>query len=141
MLCKICLQFISSVPTWSNSCLKFKFKTRESISLEPAKILIYNWSLLFWTHITKGHSLCKQCLHDLQFMKKGYSSSNLSKLARTDISCQFMKRRSLCRTVYKMNSNVSTVVEFLRWWVLKSKIFDVKNQLNFFKKKSLRISI
>ena len=37
-------------------------------------------------------SLCKQCLHDLQFMKKG-SSPNLSKLARADI-------RSLCKTVY-----------------------------------------
>ena len=24
--------------------------------------------------LTKGHSLCKQCLHDLQFMKKGSSS-------------------------------------------------------------------
>ena len=46
---------------------------------------------------TKGHSLCKQCLHDLQFMKKGSSSPNLSKLARADISCQFMKTRSLCR--------------------------------------------
>jgi hypothetical protein len=40
----------------------------------------------------KGHSLCKQCLHDLQFMKKGSSSLNLSKLARADISCQFMKK-------------------------------------------------
>ena len=30
---------------------------------------------------TKGHSLCKQCLHNLQFMKKGSSSPNLSKLA------------------------------------------------------------
>ena len=47
----------------------------------------------------KGPSLCKQCLHDLQFMKKGSSSQNLSKLA----SCQFMKTRSLCRTVYTMN--------------------------------------
>ena len=53
--------------------------------------------------IPKGHSLCKQCLHDLQFMKKGSSSPNLSKLARADISCQFMKTRSLCRTVYTMN--------------------------------------
>jgi hypothetical protein len=49
---------------------------------------------------TKGHSLFKQCLHNLQFMKKGSSSPNLSKLARADISCQFMKTRSLCRTVH-----------------------------------------
>ena len=49
-----------------------------------------------------GHSFCKQCLHDLQFMKKGSSSPNLSKLARADISCQCMKTRSLCRPVYKM---------------------------------------
>ena len=55
---------------------------------------------------TKGHSFCKQCLHDLQFrqfMKTGYSLPNLSKLARADINCQFMKTRLLCRTVYKMN--------------------------------------
>ena len=32
-------------------------------------------------------------------MKKRSSSLNLSKLARADISCQFMKTRSLCRTV------------------------------------------
>jgi len=36
-------------------------------------------------------------------MKTRSSSTNLSKLARADISCQFMKTRSLCRTVYKMN--------------------------------------
>ena len=51
----------------------------------------------------KGHSLCKQCLHDHQFMKKGSFSPNLSKLARADISRQFMKTRSLCRTACKMN--------------------------------------
>ena len=33
---------------------------------------------------SKGHSLCKQCLHHLQFMKKWSSSPNLSKLARVD---------------------------------------------------------
>ena len=75
--------------------------------------------------LSKGHSFCKQCLHDLpimkprfslpnlsklaradisyQFMKTRSSSPNLSKVARADISCQFMKTRSLCRTVYKMN--------------------------------------
>ena len=52
---------------------------------------------------TKGHLFCKQCLHDLQFMKTRSSSPNLSKLARVDISCQFKKTRSLCRTVYKIN--------------------------------------
>ena len=51
----------------------------------------------------KGHSLCKQCLHNLQFMKMRSFSPNLSKLARADISCQFMKTRSLCRIFYKMN--------------------------------------
>ena len=45
----------------------------------------------------KGHSFCKQCLHDLQFKKTRYSSPNLSKLARADISCQFKKTRYLCR--------------------------------------------
>ena len=48
---------------------------------------------------SKGHSFCKQCLHNLQFMKTRSSSPNLSKLARADISCQFMKTRSLCTTV------------------------------------------
>ena len=51
----------------------------------------------------KAHSLCKPCLHDLHFVKKESSSPNLSKLARADISCQFMKTKSLCRTVYTMN--------------------------------------
>ena len=32
----------------------------------------------------------------------GSSSPNLSKLAKADISCQIMKTRSLCRTVYSM---------------------------------------
>ena len=36
---------------------------------------------------TKGQSFSKQCLHHLQFMK-----TNFSKLARTDIRCQFMKQ-------------------------------------------------
>ena len=36
--------------------------------------------------VTKGHSFCKQCLHDLQFMKTRSSSPNFSKLARADIS-------------------------------------------------------
>ena len=34
---------------------------------------------------TKAHSLCKQCLHDLHFLKKGSFSPNISKLARADI--------------------------------------------------------
>ena len=45
----------------------------------------------------KGHSFCKQCLYILQFMKTRSFSPNLSKPARADISCQFMKTRSLCR--------------------------------------------
>ena len=45
----------------------------------------------------KGHLFCKQCLHELQFMKTRSSSPNLFKLARAYISCQFMKTRSLCR--------------------------------------------
>ena len=67
------------------------------IQLSLPGSLIEIW---FWA---KGYLLCKQCLHDLQFMKKGSSSPNLSKLARADISCEFMKTRSLCRTVYRMN--------------------------------------
>ena len=62
---------------------------------------------------TKGHSLCKHCLHDLQFMKKGSSSTNLSNLAKADIICQFMKTRSLCRTFYKMNGLLGFSVQIL----------------------------
>ena len=46
---------------------------------------------------TKGHSFCKKCLHELQFIEVRSLSPNLSKLAKADISCQFMKKRSLCR--------------------------------------------
>ena len=46
-------------------------------------------------------------------MKKGSSSPNLSKLARADISCQFMKTRSLCRTFYKMNGLLGFSVQIL----------------------------
>ena len=38
LLCKICLQFISSVLILSNSCLEFKLKKWESNTLEPGKI-------------------------------------------------------------------------------------------------------
>ena len=47
----------------------------------------------------KGHSLCKKCLQDLQLMKKGSSSPNLSKLARADISCQYKKQGTCADTV------------------------------------------
>ena len=60
-------------------------------------------SLYVSIFLPKGHSFCKQCLHDLQFIKTRSSSPNLSKLARADISCQTMKTRSFCRTVYNMN--------------------------------------
>ena len=48
-------------------------------------------------NVVNGHLFCKQCLHDLQFMKRRSSSPNISELARAGISCQFMKTRSLCR--------------------------------------------
>ena len=51
-------------------------------------------SCRFSIQIFKGHLFCKQCLHDLQFKK---TSTNLSKLARADISCQFKKTRYLSR--------------------------------------------
>ena len=60
-------------------------------------------SKIFWDsswqteRAAKGHLFCKQCLHGLQFNKTRYSLPNLSKLARADISCQFKKRRYLCR--------------------------------------------
>ena len=77
----------------------WKFNVHINVSKSP-EIVSKSNILKQWT---KGHSFCKQCLHDLQFMKTGSSLPNLSKLARSDISCQFMKTRSLCRTVYKIN--------------------------------------
>ena len=50
-----------------------------------------------YQEMCKGHSFFKQCLHDLQFMKTRSSSPNLSKLARADISCEFMKTMSFWR--------------------------------------------
>ena len=49
--------------------------------------------------IGKGHLFCKYCLHNLQIKKTRYSSPNLSKLARADISCQ----GTCAATVYKTN--------------------------------------
>ena len=49
------------------------------------------------------HLLCEQCLHNLHFLKKGSFSPNLPKLARAHISCHFLKKGSLCRTVFSMN--------------------------------------
>ena len=55
-------------------------------------------SLYVSIFLPKGHSFCKQCLHDLQFTKTRSSSPNLSKLTRA-VSCHFMKTRFLCRIV------------------------------------------
>ena len=53
---------------------------------------------------SKAHSLCKKCLHNLHCsLKKESFTPNLSKLTTADVSCHFMKTRSLCRTVYLMN--------------------------------------
>ena len=52
---------------------------------------------------TKAHSLCKHCLQNLHFLKKGSFSPNRPKLARADITYNFMQTRSLCRTIYSMN--------------------------------------
>ena len=51
----------------------------------------------------KAHSLCKQCLHDPHFLKRGSFSPDISNVARADISCHFMKTRSLCRTLCPRN--------------------------------------
>ena len=66
-------------------------------------LMLFKYLSRILSNLAKAHSLCKQCLHDLHFLKKRSYSPNLSKLARADISCHFMKTRSLCRTVYKMN--------------------------------------
>ena len=49
-------------------------------------------------------------------MIKGSSSPNLSKLARADISCQFMKTRSLCRHCLQNEwTLLQTNFEALNW--------------------------
>ena len=58
-----------------------------------------------YSTLTKGHSFCKQSLHNLQFMKTSYSSPNLSKLARADISCQFKKTRYLFTNFLKCKTH------------------------------------
>ena len=62
-------------------------------------VLILGYALILSINqkVTRSHSFCKQCLHALPFRKTRYSSPNLSKLARVDISCQFKKTRYLCR--------------------------------------------
>ena len=51
----------------------------------------------------KGHSFCKQFLHDLQFMKTGSSSPNFFKLARADISRSAFSVYENKDTIYKTN--------------------------------------
>ena len=62
---------------------------------------------------TKAHSLCNQCLHDLHCLKKASFSPNLCKLPRADINCNFMKTRSLCRTVHSMNYHHNFTLFFI----------------------------
>ena len=78
---------------------------------------------------TKGRSLCKQCLHNLQFMKKISSSPNLAKLARADISCQFMKTRSLIlRILYEFYTDFLGVYQPYAMRLLYTQFFPgIKN--------------
>ena len=61
------------------SLLFLKINER-SLNLILVKCIYKHFLAHIFTTSCKGHSLCKQCLHDLQFMKKGSSSPNLSKL-------------------------------------------------------------
>ena len=63
----------------------------------------------------KGHLFCKPCLHDLQFMKTRFSSPNLSKLARADISCQFIKTKTLPRHCLQNEWTLSLLYIFLKF--------------------------
>ena len=69
--------------------------------------------------VCQCHSFCKQCLHNRQFKKTRYSSPNLSKLARADISCQFKKTRYLCRHCLQKEL---TLGKELRWCARPTKI-------------------
>ena len=90
---KISLSLISSPPSSSLQMALLSVSIEVALIHSEPKIEISS----------KAHSLSKQCLHNLHFMKKGYSSPNLSKLGRADISSHFMKTWTLCRTVYRMN--------------------------------------
>ena len=61
------------------SLLFLKINER-SLNLILVKCIYKHFLAHIFTTSCKGHSLCKQCLHDLQFMTKGSSSPNLSKL-------------------------------------------------------------
>ena len=64
----------------------------ESVYEDSEKVI--NKFVYLHIRIDKAHSLCKQCLHDLYFLKKGSFSPNLSKPVRADISCHFLKEGS-----------------------------------------------
>ena len=78
---------------------------------------------LFDFSSTKGHSLCKQYLHDLQFKKTRYPSWNFSKLARADISCQFQKTRYLCRHCLQNEWTWNNNLEHHIIWKFYEKLF------------------
>ena len=71
--------------------------------------------------ICKGLSFCKQCMQDLQFMKTRSSSPNHSKLARADISCQFMKTRWL----------FTKRIDFINKWQIKKSRNILAVQIRF----------
>ena len=85
-----------------------------------AAISLYQNCLPF-VGTTKDHSFSKQCLHDLQFMKTRSSSPNIYKLARADISSQFMKKRSFCRHCLQNKWTLRNVTE--------KRLSDIQNSI------------
>ena len=108
--------------------------------------------MIFFHFSSKAHSLCKQCLHDLHFLKKGSFSPKLSKLARADISCQFMKQGPCAEQIYfrqlstqilislwpclikednsKSLANLTIHMVFLIFWVSLSNILLLASKLS-----------
>ena len=90
-----------------------------------------NWNKKSPIIIIWSHSLCKQCLQDLQFMKKGSSSPNLSKLAR-DVS---LWKQDPCAELFtqwmKFSKNfLFQFFQFFRFNTL-ALAFDVENDWNY----------
>ena len=76
---------------------------------------------LFWRTVrkncSKAHSLCKLCLHNLHFMKKGSSSPNLSKLKVGDFQKKIgiiYRTKQICRFTI-LNSSCEFSRFFCQW--------------------------
>ena len=101
-----------------------------------------NTSHLFYEHMYrplgcricnshKGQSCCKQCLHHLHFMKTKTSSPNLQKLARADISCQFMKTKILVQNCLQNEWTLLISFQYLFFHIFQYNVSWASNLSSF----------